>query len=308
MKRILVGLALALVLMLVAVALLNRQATPYALIDLVEADTEEEQRAFVELATGIAEELGGHAVLVNRALVPMIVPAEQALDADQQIQLLVITEYPDEEARESALSRRAAKWSGSPLKTYAAQQVGGIESLISGSLPSTIGRFRQERVPSSDDQVARASLIETSGVVEGAPETGIYTGQWEQLLERSGDRPIWMLNFLEFRDAGDYDGLSQALRPETLITGEEAYGRYGAGMIGSLAAVGGRVGWSGHSAVQRAGVDDGNWDQIVVAVYPSTMAMMTMLALDDYRAAHPHRIAGLARTRLLATQPVSELD
>ena len=99
MKRTLVGLALALVLMLAAFALLNRQPTPYALIDLAETDTEDEQRAFVALATAIADELGGHAVLVNRALVPMIVPPEQPLDADQRIRLVVITEYPDEVAR-----------------------------------------------------------------------------------------------------------------------------------------------------------------------------------------------------------------
>ena len=117
-----------------------------------------------------------------------------------------------------------------------------------------------------------------------------------------------MLNFLEFRDAGDYEGVAHALRPETPITGAEAYGRYGAGMIGSLATVGGRVAWSGRSVVQQTGPGEGDWDQIEVAVYPSTMAIMTMLALEDYRAAHPHRVAGLARTRLLATQPVDGLD
>jgi hypothetical protein len=35
--------------------------------------------------------------------------------------------------------------------------------------------------------------------------------------------------------------------------------------------------------------------------------MMTMLALPKYRAAHVHRAAGLARTRLLATQPIADL-
>ncbi|MAV55178.1 MAG: DUF1330 domain-containing protein, partial [Phycisphaerae bacterium] len=48
------------------------------------------------------------------------------------------------------------------------------------------------------------------------------------------------------------------------------------------------------------------WDQVAIAVYPSPAAMMTMLALPRYRAAHIHRAAALKRTRLLATQPLEE--
>jgi uncharacterized protein (DUF1330 family) len=77
-------------------------------------------------------------------------------------------------------------------------------------------------------------------------------------------------------------------------------------MIGTLGAVGGRVGWSSRSIGQIEGTDDGKWHQIVIAVYPSPAAMMTMLAQPKYRAAHVHREAGLARTRLLATQPIEE--
>ncbi len=55
------------------------------------------------------------------------------------------------------------------------------------------------------------------------------------------------------------------------------------------------------------GTDDGQWHQIVIAVYPSPVAMMTMLAQPKYRAAHLHREAGLVRTRLLATQPLEAI-
>ena len=55
---------------------------------------------------------------------------------------------------------------------------------------------------------------------------------------------------------------------------------------------------------QLSGDDDGKWNQVAIAVYPSAAAMMTMLALPKYRAAHVHRAAALARTRLLATQPL----
>jgi len=78
-------------------------------------------------------------------------------------------------------------------------------------------------------------------------------------------------------------------------------------MIGSLGAVGGRVEWSSRGVGSLSGTHDGEWHQIAIAVYPSPVAMMTMLALPKYRAAHVHREAGLARTRLLATQPMEEL-
>jgi hypothetical protein len=78
-------------------------------------------------------------------------------------------------------------------------------------------------------------------------------------------------------------------------------------MIGTLGAVGGRVGWSGRGISAQPGTDDGNWHQVAIAVYPSPAAMMTMLAQPKYRAAHVHRAAALARTRLLATQPMDNL-
>jgi hypothetical protein len=51
--------------------------------------------------------------------------------------------------------------------------------------------------------------------------------------------------------------------------------------------------------------NDGHWDQIAIACYPSPAAMLTMLGDPDYKAAHVHRVAGLARTRLVATQPLA---
>jgi hypothetical protein len=116
-----------------------------------------------------------------------------------------------------------------------------------------------------------------------------------------------MLNFLEFAETAVYTQDAQEVAPSTKISGAAAYQLYGRGMIGSLGAVGGRVGWSSRSIGPLPGTDDGNWHQIVIAVYPSAAAMMTMLALPKYRAAHVHRAAGLARTRLLATQPIAGL-
>ena len=151
------------------------------------------------------------------------------------------------------------------------------------------------------------SLIDAAHILGDNPESGIYEARWTELVERARDRPIWMLNFLEFAETAVYAHDAQDAAPSTPISGAAAYERYGRGMISSLAAVGGRVGWSGRSIGQLPGTDDGQWHQVAIAVYPSPAAMMTMLALPKYRAAHVHRAAGLARTRLLATQPIAGL-
>ncbi len=54
-------------------------------------------------------------------------------------------------------------------------------------------------------------------------------------------------------------------------------------------------------------IPDGNstTPDIAIAFYPSAAAMLAMLGDSAYKAAHVHRVAGLARTRLLATQPLA---
>ena len=284
---------------------------PYALIDLVETRTPEEKHAFITLATQLAEEVGGRRVLANEAIVPLIVPDERASKADHATRLLVITQYPTKQAGETALAKRK-EWPperfGGAVRTFAARPVGRIESLFGRTLPATLGWLGRESVPTSDDAEKLPSLIAAAHILGGEPESGIYEGRWTELLERAGDQQIWMLNFLEFEEEADYGDDAQGVAPSTPITGALAYQRYGRGMIGSLAAVGGRVGWSGYASRPLAGTDDGKWHQIVIAVYPSATAMMTMLALPKYRAAHVHRVAGLARTRLLATRPIADIE
>ncbi|MBC8188714.1 MAG: DUF1330 domain-containing protein, partial [Proteobacteria bacterium] len=88
-------------------------------------------------------------------------------------------------------------------------------------------------------------------------------------------------------------------------SGERAYARYGQGLLRPLTRVGGHIAWTARSVGLLPDTDDDDWDQIAIAVYPSPAAMLTMLGDPDYKAAHVHRVAGLARTRLLATQPLA---
>ncbi len=280
---------------------------PVALIDLVETKTPEANRAFVTQVTQLAEEVGGRRVLANEAIVPMIVPDQRASKPDQATRLLVVTQYPTKQAGQIALAKRK-EWGPElvteSIRTYAARPVGRIESLFGRTLPYSLGLLGRKPVPKIDDTQKLESLIGDALILGEQPDEA----RWTELAERAGDRPIWMLNFLEFAQTAVYaDDAQDVAAPSTPISGARAYERYGRGMIGSLAAVGGRIGWSGYPIGQLAGTDDGKWHQVAIAVYPSPAAMMTMLALPKYRAAHVHRVAALARTRLLATQPIADL-
>ena len=282
---------------------------PVALIDLVETNTPEANRAFVTKVTQHAEATGGRRLLANEAIVPMIVPDKRASKRDHATGLLVVTQYPTPQAGRIALAKRkewAPELVADSIRTYTAQPTVGIESLMERTLPSALGLLGRAPNPNIEDAQQLESLIEAAHILGDNPESGIYEASWTELIERAGDRPIWMLNFLEFAETAVYGADAQDFNPATKISGARAYQNYGRGMIGSLGAVGGRVGWSSRRVGQLPGTDDGKWHQIVIAVYPSPLAMMTMLALPKYRAAHLHREAGLARTRLLATQPIED--
>ena len=279
---------------------------PVALIDLVETKTPEANHVFVALVTQLTEEVGGRRVLANEVIIPMIVSDERASKSDHATRLLVVTWYPTKQAGQIALAKRKERGPElftESIRTYALRPVGRIESLFGRTLPFSLGLLGRKPVPKIDDAQKLQSLIDDALILGEQPDEA----RWTELAERAGDRPIWMLNFLEFAKTAVYAHDAQDVAPSTPISGAAAYERYGRGMISSLAAVGGRVGWSGRSIGPLPGTDDGQWHQVAIAVYPSPAAMMTMLALPKYRAAHVHRAAGLARTRLLATQPIAGL-
>ncbi len=276
---------------------------PVALIDLVETKTPEANRAFVTKATQIANEVGGRRVLANKAIVPMIVPDQRASKPDHATGLLVVTQYPTPDAGRTALANRKERGpelSADPIRTYTLRPSRGIESFVQRTLPSALGLLGRTPVPKIDDEQKLESLIDGALILGEEPDEA----RWARLAERAGDRPIWMLNFLEFAETAVYTHDTQDAAPLTKNSGDAAYQLYGRGMIGTLGAVGGRVFWSGRGVGALPGTDDGNWHQVAIAVYPSPAAMMTMLAQPKYRAAHVHRAAALARTRLLATQPM----
>lgn len=101
--------------------------------------------------------------------------------------------------------------------------------------------------------------------------------------------PMCMVNLLKFRDKAAYDDGSE---PE--LSGREAYARYAAGVNACLAAVGGKVRFSGAVTGLLLGEVEELWDMVAIAEYPSRKAMLAMVQSPEYQAITKHRDAGLA--------------
>ncbi len=87
--------------------------------------------------------------------------------------------------------------------------------------------------------------------------------------------------------------------------GAENYRRYAEQVQPFLESVGATVLYAGDASHVVAGdVDEAWWDAIAVVRYPSREAFLAMASSPDYqKKAHPHRVAALERTHLIATDP-----
>ncbi len=113
--------------------------------------------------------------------------------------------------------------------------------------------------------------------------------QIKELGEGGHDRPIYMVNLLKFKEKAEYaDGR------ETKLSGQEAYGIYGAEVVAHLAKVGGKPVIGGEVTALRLGVVEELWDTVAIAMYPNRKAMLEMIMNPDYRKSAVHRAAGLA--------------
>jgi len=130
------------------------------------------------------------------------------------------------------------------------------------------------------------------GSVEPSPE------RLKAFLEQGqDDSSIVMINLLRFRERAAYPPGSDA-EP---CSGREAYQRYGAGVIGQIAAAGGRVLWLGSVQASVIAPEGEAWDDAVLVEYPSRKAFVEMVSQPEYQAVARHRTAALEDSRLIAT-------
>jgi uncharacterized protein (DUF1330 family) len=123
--------------------------------------------------------------------------------------------------------------------------------------------------------------------------------QFERLAASGEDGPVMMVNLLRFKERAD------GIDADDGISGAEAYARYGAAVQPYLEGVGGRLLLAGAATESVIGPEEGEWDAVLVAEYPSRQAFLEMIGDPGYLAVHGHRAAGLADSRLIACRPMS---
>ena len=109
--------------------------------------------------------------------------------------------------------------------------------------------------------------------------------------------PVVMINLLRYREHAAYPAGVHAAP----CSGREAYQRYAAGAVKTIAAVGGRILWMGAVKLPLIAPQGEEWDDAILVQYPSRQAFVDMVGRPDYQAVAVHRGAALADSRLLVT-------
>ena len=113
---------------------------------------------------------------------------------------------------------------------------------------------------------------------------------------------IVMLNLLRFKPKADYTNLD-SLKPESEITGKEAYKLYMDKTMPEIKKAGSRVLFYGSSKNFVIGPEAEVWDAVLLVEHESVIKFMEFAQNEDYLKTAGHRTAALDDSRLL---PISE--
>ncbi len=141
------------------------------------------------------------------------------------------------------------------------------------------------------------AVLATGGAAMGqiAPEPE----QIEEMLKGPADTPVVMVNLLRFKKEAD--------APDEGLTGEEAYGRYGAQMVRWVTSQGARLIWSGRVDSMVIGDTDEYFHTIALMEYPSRAEFLRIAGDPRVAEFAVHRTAGLDMQWLIATTTTAEL-
>ena len=126
---------------------------------------------------------------------------------------------------------------------------------------------------------------------DGSDGSAPTRAQWRALAMRDPDSPVTLINFFKFNVSGE-----QA--DQTPISGKEAFDRYAAVSMPTLAKVGGTFLTAGPFAGGFIGADE-DWDLVVVGSYPSTESVFALFEDRTYSEAYCHRVASCAHQKVL---------
>lgn len=112
---------------------------------------------------------------------------------------------------------------------------------------------------------------------------------------------ILMLNLLKFKSIADYDNFPM-IKPETKITGKEAYHEYMNHTLPFLEEAGGTVLFYGKSYSFLIGPEYEKWDAVLIVMHKNKETFLQFASNKDYLKGIGHRIAALEDSRLLPMQ------
>lgn len=125
--------------------------------------------------------------------------------------------------------------------------------------------------------------------------------QLRALLEGDQNGPFHFVNLLAFKDKARYPAEHEMSSKK--LSGSEAYDKYGAVAFEQITKRGGRMMALANVEKQLVG-NDKDWDRIATMEYQHIDAFIEMIVDPEYRAALPHREAGLRATEVIVTRPV----
>ena len=109
-------------------------------------------------------------------------------------------------------------------------------------------------------------------------------------------RPLHMLNLVELKEKAIYpDG--------SILTGVEAYKRYGKESEPVFKRLGGSIVWRGEMLIGLIGPTDEKWDICFIAEYPSVESFVSMQRDEIYQKAVVHRQIAVKTSRLIRMAP-----
>ena len=115
---------------------------------------------------------------------------------------------------------------------------------------------------------------------------------------------VVMLNLLKFRKLADYSNL-EALRPDSEISGADAYRLYMKETLPHLENANSKVLFFGRCNQYLIGPESENWDAILLVEHESVEKFIAFAQNEDYLRTAGHRTAALEDSRLLPSVEVS---
>jgi hypothetical protein len=117
--------------------------------------------------------------------------------------------------------------------------------------------------------------------------------------EPDADGPVFMVNFMKYRESADYDGVKGAEGATPAgISGEQADDLYNPTEV--LHKIGAEVMFFGNVVAQGA---EGEWDRMGIVKYATRRSFIDMQNRRDFKEKHVHKEAGMLYTIVMGTTP-----